>query len=105
MHDEMKNFTSNERNDLASLTFEYESLRIQRSVMWISDDRLEISDDEISRIKQRYGNVEITNEHADLDEISFVDGYSVSITCSSEGTAVSDCNINLFKQLDISCND
>jgi hypothetical protein len=37
-------------------------------VVWIPDDRLVISDDEISRIKQRYGNVEITNEHAGLDE-------------------------------------
>ncbi len=68
MHSEMKDFTSDERDDLASLTFQHESLRIQRPVVWISDDRFEISDDEISRIKQRYGNVEITNEHADLDE-------------------------------------
>ncbi len=68
MHSEMKNFTLNERDDLASLTFQHESLRIQRSVIWISDDRFKISDDEISRIKQRYDNVKITNEHADLDE-------------------------------------
>ena len=68
MHSEMKNFTSNERDDFASLTFQHESLRIQRSVIWISDDHFEISDDEISRIKQRYNNVRITNEHADLDE-------------------------------------
>ncbi len=68
MHSEMKNFTSNERDDLASLTFQHESLRIQRPVIWIPDDRFEISDDEISRIKQRYDNVRITNEHADLDE-------------------------------------
>ncbi len=68
MHSEMKNFTSNKRDDLASLTFQHESLRIQRSVIWISDDHFEISDNEISRIKQRYDNVKITNEHADLDE-------------------------------------
>ncbi len=68
MHSEMKNFTSNERDDLASLTFQHESLRIQRFVIWISDDHFEISDYEISRIKQRYDNVKITNEHADLDE-------------------------------------
>ena len=68
MHSEMKNFTLNERDDLASLTFQHESLCIQRSVIWISDDRFKISDDEISRIKQRYDNVKITNEHADLDE-------------------------------------
>ncbi len=68
MHSEMKNFTSDERDDLASLMFQHESLRIQRPVIWISDDRFEISDDEISRIKQRYDNVRITNEHADLNE-------------------------------------
>ena len=68
MHSEMKNFTSNERDDFASLTFQHESLRIQRSVIWISDNHFKISDDEILHIKQRYDNVRITNEHADLDE-------------------------------------
>ena len=33
MHDEMKDFTSDKRDDLASLTFQHESLRIQRSVV------------------------------------------------------------------------
>ncbi|CAD6569566.1 MAG: hypothetical protein ASARMPREDX12_002721 [Alectoria sarmentosa] len=33
----------------------------------------------------------------DID-VSYVDGYSVPITCSSEGIAVSGCNIDLFKQ-------
>ena len=37
--------------------------------------------------------------------VSYVDGYSVPITCSSEGTAVSSCNINLFKQPGITCNN
>ncbi len=40
----------------------------------------------------------------DID-VSYVDGYSVPITCSSEGTAVSGCNIDLFKQPGIPCND
>ncbi len=40
----------------------------------------------------------------DID-VSYVDGYSVPITCSSEGTAVSGCNINLFKQSGITCNN
>jgi len=31
----------------------------------------------------------------DID-VSYVDGYSVPITCSSEGTAVSGCNIDLL---------
>ena len=40
----------------------------------------------------------------DID-VSYVDGYSVPITCSSEGTAVSGCNIDLFKQPGITCNN
>ena len=40
----------------------------------------------------------------DID-VSYVDGYSVPITCSSEGTAVSGCNIDLFKQPSITCNN
>ena len=40
----------------------------------------------------------------DID-VSYVDGYSVPITCSSEGIAVSDCNIDLFKQPGITCNN
>lgn len=40
----------------------------------------------------------------DID-VSLVDGYSVPITCSSEGTAVSGCNIDLFKQPGIICNN
>ena len=39
----------------------------------------------------------------DID-VSYVDGYSVPITCSSEGLAVTGYNIDLFKQPDISCN-
>ncbi len=40
----------------------------------------------------------------DID-VSYVNDYSVPITCSFEGTAVSDCNVDLFKQSSISCND
>ena len=38
----------------------------------------------------------------DID-VSYVDGYSVPITCSLEGVAVTGYNINLFKQLNILC--
>ncbi len=38
----------------------------------------------------------------DID-VSYVDGYSVPITCSSEGVPVSGCNIDLFDQQGISC--
>jgi len=40
----------------------------------------------------------------DID-VSYVNGYSVLITCSFEGTAVSGYNVNLFKQPNIPCND
>ena len=40
----------------------------------------------------------------DID-VSYVDGYTVPITCSSEGTAVSGCNIDLFKQPGVSCDN
>jgi hypothetical protein len=38
----------------------------------------------------------------DID-VSYVDGYSVPITCSSQGIAVTGCNIDLFKQT--TCDD
>lgn len=38
----------------------------------------------------------------DID-VSYVDGYSVPITCSSEGLAIAGCNIDLFKQPDSQC--
>ncbi len=37
--------------------------------------------------------------------VSYVNDYSVFITCSFEDTAVFDCNVDLFKQSSISCND
>jgi hypothetical protein len=40
----------------------------------------------------------------DID-VSCVDGYSVPMTCSSEGTPVSGWNIDLFKQPNIACNN
>ena len=67
MHDEMEDSIPSEHDGLAPLAFQHESLHIQRPMVWIPDDHLGISDDEISRIKQRYGNVRITNEHAGLD--------------------------------------
>ncbi len=37
--------------------------------------------------------------------VSYVDDYSVLITCFFEGTAIFDCNIDLFKQSGITCNN
>ncbi len=51
-----------------------------------------------SKIEDSYTN------SSDID-ISYVNDYSVFITCFFEGTAVFDCNVDLFKQSSISCND
>lgn len=40
----------------------------------------------------------------DID-VSYVNDYSVLITCSFKNTAVFNCNVDLFKQSSISCND
>lgn len=40
----------------------------------------------------------------DID-VSYVDGYSVPITCSSNGVAVSGCNLDLFAQEDNPCEN
>lgn len=40
----------------------------------------------------------------DID-VSYVDGYSVPITCSSDSIPVSGCNIDLFKQPNIPYNN
>ncbi|KAK3169310.1 hypothetical protein OEA41_008693 [Lepraria neglecta] len=63
MHHDMEDSTADDR---VSLAFQHGSLCIQRPMVWIPADRLGISDDEISRIKQQYSNVSISNEHASL---------------------------------------
>ena len=40
---------------------------------------------------------------SDID-VSYVDNYSVFITCSSQGISIIGCNIDLFKQPDIQCD-
>ncbi len=52
-------------------------------------------------------NSKIEDSFTDSPDInvSYVDDYFVLITCSSEGTAVFDCNIDLFKQSGIICNN
>lgn len=38
-------------------------------------------------------------------DVNYVDNYFVLITCSFKNTTIFDCNIDLFKQLDIICNN
>lgn len=59
------------------------------------DSNLNLND---SKIEDSY------TDSSDID-VSYVDDYSVFITCSFKNTAVFDCDINLFKQSDITCNN
>jgi len=38
-------------------------------------------------------------------DVSYVNSYSILITCSFEGIAMFNCNVDLFKQSSILCND
>ena len=40
----------------------------------------------------------------DID-INYMDSYSILIICSSDSIAVFECNIDLFKQLGMTCSD
>ena len=55
-------------NEWVSLEFQHASLCMQKPVIWIPNDHLGISDDEIFRVRQRYSNVSVSNEHAVMDE-------------------------------------
>lgn len=68
MFHELQDSSADKSDALLSLAFQRGSLRVQRPVVWIPDDRLVISSDEISRVKQLYSNVRISNEYAGLDE-------------------------------------
>lgn len=51
-----------------SLAFQHGSLGIQEPVIWIPNDQLGISDDELSRVRQQYEKLKTSNEHATLNE-------------------------------------
>ena len=68
MNYDVEESTANHHEDPISLAFQHESLCIQRPVIWIPNDRLGISDDEISCLEQQYSNVRMSNEHTCLDE-------------------------------------
>ena len=57
---------SNDTSNL--LAFQYKSLRIEDPIIWIPDDPFGISNDEITRVRQRFSNIQISNKHARLDE-------------------------------------
>ena len=63
----MEDSIPNEGDGLGPLVFQYESLYIKNPILWIPDDRLGISDDEISYIRRHYNNVRVSNEYVNLD--------------------------------------
>ena len=63
-HEKVKNSTASEH---VPLEFQHASLCMQKPVIWIPNDPLGISDDEILRIRQRYSNVSVSNEHAVIE--------------------------------------
>ena len=65
---EMENPISHKYDRLGPLAFQQGSFCLEKPIVWIPDDRLGISDDEISRISQQCSNVRVSNEHASLDE-------------------------------------
>ena len=68
MYHDVEDSRANEHGDPVSLPFQHESLCIQKPVVWIPNDHLGISDDEISCLEQQYSNVRMSNGHACLDE-------------------------------------
>ena len=59
---------SNHDFDIFSHAFQHESFRSQIPVVWISNDSLKISVNDIFRIKQHYTNVKIFNKHVNFNE-------------------------------------
>ena len=49
--------------------------------------------------------IEGSYTHSPDIDVSYVDGYTVPITCSSKGVAITGCNIELFNQPGITCDD
>lgn len=54
--------------DTSPLALRHQPLCVEKSVVWIPEDPLGISEDEICRVKSCYGNVRISNENANIDE-------------------------------------
>ncbi|MCJ1278138.1 hypothetical protein MMC21_005953 [Puttea exsequens] len=63
----MEDSIPNEQDGFGTLAFQHESLCIKKPIEWILDDRLAISDNEISRISRHHSNVRVSNEHASPD--------------------------------------
>jgi len=67
VNDEIEDLTLGERDQLVRHTFQHQALRAGKTVIWISKDELEISDDEIMRTQKPSKHIWISNEYTGLD--------------------------------------
>jgi hypothetical protein len=49
--------------------------------------------------------IEASKGNETFVDVSYVDGFTIPVTCSSEGVVITGCNIDLFKQPGIMCHD
>ena len=66
-HDEIEDLTPEERDWMVRHAFTHSALRARRPVVWIPNDDLGISQDEIRRTKEFSEHIWITNEGTALD--------------------------------------
>ena len=59
--------SSDDISSTGPLAFQHKSLSVEEPVVWIPDDPLGISNNEISCVRQRYSNMKISNKHVSLN--------------------------------------
>ncbi|EKJ74867.1 hypothetical protein FPSE_04903 [Fusarium pseudograminearum CS3096] len=67
IHDEIEDLTPDERDALVRHAFQHEALRARRPTVWIPNDDLGVSEDEIRRTQAYSGHIWISNEGTALD--------------------------------------
>lgn len=67
IHDELEDLTPEERDQLVQRAFQHDALRAKRPVIWIPQDDIGVSDDEVYRTQRFSKHVWISNEYQALD--------------------------------------
>jgi hypothetical protein len=67
IHDELEDLTPEERDELVARAFRHDALRAKRPVIWIPQDDIGVSDDEVYRTQRFSKHVWISNEYQALD--------------------------------------
>ena len=67
MHEDLEDLTPDEREVLVRRAFQHEALRAKRPVIWIPQDEIGVSDDEIYRTQRFSKHIWISNEYQALD--------------------------------------